>query len=410
MHATAGVPSGHGETAARQFRAQAGARLAGHEAGQSDRSRGLRHQLQRGRFTTRLSGGRVGRAQVWPTSHRSYTIPARSRAPTTISALDLRPDLQAKRRQTITNTAAYDPNYKIPYCADLESRTSAEPAGSTGATDQLHRHQGHAPGRRPGSQSGSAGTVITAAERLPITNANVFTYYETAGNSDQQLGPDLLAAPHAQQPRLPAFLYPGEIHRRRLHAGVESAVYRVRACAFHQRSPRPVSFTFTAESPVDQRKGFLANKGFLTKSLKNWTLQAPITWSTGTAANGHSDRRYCRNRTCERAASRGHGLPVDSGSGFFNTAAFAIPASGTFGNAGRDTIPGPDTFTMNANMSRTIQLKGAQEPGNSDQLDQYSQPPRSVRASAPWSGRMTFGVLPNVGGMRTISGTIRFRM
>ena len=34
-----------------------------------------------------------------------------------------------------------------------------------------------------------------------------------------------------------------------------------------------------------------------------------------------------------------------------------FPLPGTFGNAGRNTIPGPDSFSLNVNMSRTFQLK-----------------------------------------------------
>ena len=40
----------------------------------------------------------------------------------------------------------------------------------------------------------------------------------------------------------------------------------------------------------------------------------------------------------------------------FNLAAFAVPPSGRFGNAGRNTIPGPGRFSMNLALSRTIEL------------------------------------------------------
>ena len=50
------------------------------------------------------------------------------------------------------------------------------------------------------------------------------------------------------------------------------------------------------------------------------------------------------------------GLPIDAGSGYFNPLAFAVPVPGTYGDAGRGTIPGPDQFTMGLQLARQIQL------------------------------------------------------
>jgi len=41
---------------------------------------------------------------------------------------------------------------------------------------------------------------------------------------------------------------------------------------------------------------------------------------------------------------------------FFNTAAFSLPAPGTYGNAGRDTIIGPGTSTVNFGLTKNITL------------------------------------------------------
>jgi hypothetical protein len=43
---------------------------------------------------------------------------------------------------------------------------------------------------------------------------------------------------------------------------------------------------------------------------------------------------------------------------FFNTAAFSIPAAGTFGDAGRNTIIGPGTRTFNMGLMKTFPLRG----------------------------------------------------
>ena len=46
------------------------------------------------------------------------------------------------------------------------------------------------------------------------------------------------------------------------------------------------------------------------------------------------------------------GISVNSGTGFFNPLAFVLPAGGQFGNAGRDTIPGPGLVSLNASFGR----------------------------------------------------------
>ena len=71
------------------------------------------------------------------------------------------------------------------------------------------------------------------------------------------------------------------------------------------------------------------------------------------------------------------GLPVTSGSGFFNTAAFTVPATGTFGDAGRDTIPGIAQFTLTASFFRSFRIDDKRriefriDSTNPDQSRQY---------------------------------------
>jgi hypothetical protein len=51
--------------------------------------------------------------------------------------------------------------------------------------------------------------------------------------------------------------------------------------------------------------------------------------------------------------------PLYTGSAYthLNLAAYAPPAAGQWGNAGRDSIEGPDQFTMNGSLARTFRLK-----------------------------------------------------
>ena len=59
--------------------------------------------------------------------------------------------------------------------------------------------------------------------------------------------------------------------------------------------------------------------------------------------------------TCVRSIA---GAPLyDAPPGLsLNPAAYAAPASGTYGNAGRDSITGPSQFVFNASMARVFRV------------------------------------------------------
>jgi hypothetical protein len=366
--------------------------------------------IVRGGYGTNYNGGVYNQvigslANQAPFLYNSGTVEA-----ATNNVLTLAKGLtQEAPGKTITNTAAYDPNYKIPYAQtwnlgiqrNLPNQLVLQ-INYTGIKG-THMVVGLDPNEAlPGPEG-------TAAARLPITAANIFTYYETAGNSFSNSGQVSL------QRRMRNNLG-FQLSYTRAKA-IDDASTQVlnpacieceRALSTNDQRDR-VTFTLTAESPVDQRKGFLANKGILTKALKDWTLQAPVSWGTGTPRTATVNGDYSGVGLVSGERAEATGLPVNAGSGYFNTAAFALPAPGTFGNAGRDTITGPDSFSFNANMSRTIQLKERKSLEiqiNSNNILNHPVP----SAFGTVVGSNTFGVLSNMGGMRTISGTIRFRM
>jgi hypothetical protein len=350
-------------------------------------------------------GASTGLAYQQPFLFNSGTIES---SPTNVLTLGqgLTQELPGK---TITNAAAYDPNYKIPYSQTWNVGIQRNlPMNLVLQVNYIGIKGTHlVVGLDP--NEALPGPENTAASRLPIQNADIFTYYETAGNLISHSGQVSL------QRRMRNNLgYQLSYTRAKSIDDASTQVLNPlcieceRALSTNDRRDQ-VTFTFTAESPVDQRKGFLANKGALTQTLKNWTLQAPISWGTGLplTATVHGDLSGLGLLNGERADATG--LPIGTGSGFFNTNAFVLPTAGTFGDAGRDTIPGPHTFTMNANMSRTFTLKERKTLEiqiNSTNILNHPVP----SAFGTTVGSSTFGVLSNVGGMRTISGTIRFRM
>lgn len=102
------------------------------------------------------------------------------------------------------------------------------------------------------------------------------------------------------------------------------------------------------------------------------------------------------------------GLAVDAGSGFFNTAAFSIPPAGRYGNAARNTIPGPDRFVLNASLGRSFTLSDRRrlefrvDSQNLLNHPNYSGLGTVVNAS-------DYGLPTAVGTMRSMSATVRLR-
>ncbi len=253
------------------------------------------------------------------------------------------------------------------------------------------------------------GPVATAVQRQPIPNTSTLSFTEPVGDSILHRG--VFQVTRRMRANLSfgltytlvksiddtggTVLNPFDIAAERaLSSGV---------------SKNTVAFTWTFQSPVDGRKGFLANKGFLTKSLKDWTFQGPIQWRSGTpfTATVQGDVAGIGNATNQRAEATG--LPANSGSGYFNTAAFVVPASGTYGDAGRNTIIGPDSFTASLNMSRTFQLKERKsleiQLNSTNVLNHVN-----ITGFGTTVGAYGYGVATAAGQMRQASFTLRFRM
>jgi hypothetical protein len=100
---------------------------------------------------------------------------------------------------------------------------------------------------------------------------------------------------------------------------------------------------------------------------------------------------------------------------FLNAAAYAAPTLGTFGDARRDSIEGPDTFSLNANMLRTFRLHGRYSLDASltatNVLNHVVYGGWNVNWTAPvapsqgstTTPRSSFGAPLSVNGMRSVS-------
>jgi hypothetical protein len=106
------------------------------------------------------------------------------------------------------------------------------------------------------------------------------------------------------------------------------------------------------------------------------------------------------------------GKSLSSSSPGFNPLAFTVPAAGSFGNARRDSIPGPDQFGLSATMRRDFRLHdrytlGAEIDAN-NVLNHvvYTSWYNSISPSNP---NPLFGTPSNTNSMRSITITLRLR-
>lgn len=204
------------------------------------------------------------------------------------------------------------------------------------------------------------GSPLTAEDRRLIGNAVGFTFDSSDGNSIY----------HAAQGRL----------SRRFRGGVAMNALYTFSKSIDNASTLGGGGAVVAQNDRDLRaerglssfdRRHTLNLGYVfstsarrgggsrlhSAALKDWTLAgnaiirsgSPFTaqvlgnradqGGTGAVGNGRADST---------------GAQVRSATGFFNPLAFTIPPAGRFGNAGRNTIPGPGFFAMNLSLGRAI--------------------------------------------------------
>lgn len=101
--------------------------------------------------------------------------------------------------------------------------------------------------------------------------------------------------------------------------------------------------------------------GWRGRLYKEWTFVNTVTWGTGfpltplinETVPGTGFSGTLRPDLVPGTSVYTTGSPTQ----FLNINAFALPPNGQFGTAGRDSITGPDVFSLNATMARSFHLK-----------------------------------------------------
>jgi hypothetical protein len=128
------------------------------------------------------------------------------------------------------------------------------------------------------------------------------------------------------------------------------------------------STSFSAELPFGNGKPWLSSGGVLSAILSDVELQGIVSLSTGrpfTVAllpefdNSNTGRSTLGFGANDRPNIVGNAkLDDPSPDRWFNTSAFAVPAFGSFGNAGRNILDGPGYQNLNLGLLKHISLPG----------------------------------------------------
>jgi hypothetical protein len=267
--------------------------------------------------------------------------------------------------KTITNTYAVDRHYRVPYAQTWNFSIQQELPrswvlevgylGTKGTRLDVQRLPNRA----------APGSPLTAEERRQIGNAVGFTFESAEGNSIYHAGQARLTRRFRRGLSLNAlYTFSKSIDNASTFGGAGAVVAQndrdLRAerglSSFDQRHTLTLYYVlgtgFGAGAPRFGHHG-------LARLLDHWTLSGGLTASSGTPLTARvlgnlADTGGTGALGSGRADATG--APVHDGGRFFNLAAFTLPPPARFGNAGRNTIPGPAQLALNASLARTIPL------------------------------------------------------
>jgi hypothetical protein len=172
------------------------------------------------------------------------------------------------------------------------------------------------------------------------------------------------------------------------------------------------NFNWQYSTGVGRGGGTLVN-GFKGALLKDWTFTNNISVGSGlplTPTLGGVRATTTGTGITGALRADATGLPVNQAPAgeSFNYAAFATPLPGQWGNAGRDTIIGPNQFSLSASLGRVFRIG---ERHNIDLRFDASNALNHVTFTRfnTTIGSNQLGLLSNPGNMRSMTATLRFR-
>jgi hypothetical protein len=179
-----------------------------------------------------------------------------------------------------------------------------------------------------------------------------------------------------------------------------------------------LNINYVLELPFGRGKKYLSQSSWGSRFFSNWTFTGWVALSSGSPFTARilgnaSNNSGTGGNWSERADATGQPVALPRSertvTHYFNTQAFALPAPGKFGNAGRNTIIGPGSLLLTLTVSRDIRID---ENGKSlslvCQANNLLNTP-NFRGLATVVNSSNFGRITGTNPMRTLELTLRFR-
>jgi outer membrane receptor protein involved in Fe transport len=148
--------------------------------------------------------------------------------------------------------------------------------------------------------------------------------------------------------------------------------------------------------------------------LRQWSLSGTLTLQDGTPLNPYYFALdFANSGTPNRpniVPGQSVALPRDqrTANHFFNTAAFTAPAPYTFGNAGRDTIPGPGNNIFDISLNRRFKLRETRTiEFRAESFNVFNHPNWGIPLNNPDFGPF-FGRIHTTGAPRRMQFALRY--
>ncbi len=318
----------------------------------------------------------------------------------------------------VTNTFAVNPSYRTPYAGTWNFSIQRD-LGKGFFTEVLYMGtKGTGLDVRIAPNQPPPGSPRQLTQGNQLGNASGFTY-------DQSIGNSIFNAFHARLMRRfnrgislnVLYQFAKSIDDSSTFGGAGNTVAQnwldIAAerglSSFDVRHELSANFVWT--SPVAAGASRIASDSKLGRLLKDWQLSGSITAQTGnplTARELGNTQQLAQTGGTGSGRAEATGLPIESNTGFFNLVAFTTAPLGTYGNAGRNTIPGPGLVNLNLAFARSFTLSERRrlefrvESNNVLNHVNYTSFYTVVNS-------ITYGLPSAAASMRTLDAVVRFR-
>ena len=319
----------------------------------------------------------------------------------------------------ITNSFAVSRNYRTPYAQTWNISLQKDlPGGFFGELGYVGTKGTDLDVRILPNQP-PPGSALSLAQRNQLGNAVGFTYDESAGNSSfNAMQVRVVRRFHRSLSFNVFYQYAKSIDDSSTFGGAGNTVAQnwldISAerglSSFDVRHELNGNFVWT--SPAGSSTSRISPYSKAGLLLKDWQFSGSITAQTGNpltarALGNTAQLAQTGGVGSQRASAAGE--PIDTGSGFFNLNAFTITPPGQYGNAGRNTIPGPGLVSLNLAVARSFQF------GESRRRLEFRVEGNNILNHVNYTNLYTvvnavnYGLPSAAGSMRTLDAVVRFR-